>query len=248
MSKLPAPHVGRHKNCAPTGFSCGHRGHFIRRLPTATTDGGPGRSAETGYCPRMSRQRPLCDNACSNTAAAQSGASLRPHGNFDEFVARTHADSKIDRSRAAGRHRSTVGSRLGEGAHRNVLHGAVRHARDEQDVGDHHGLARRVQEAHGVRIAPSPRYRPAHELGAMRAHELRRRGFRRRRLRRQRAGDLVGRCRSTRTRSGRGAESGSAAARALAGSGFRPGTGLIGWSASAGGGCWSLGGGWSFWT
>jgi hypothetical protein len=157
---------------------------------------------------------------------------LRPHRDFDEcVVARTHADSKIDRCRAVGRHRSTVGSGFGEGAHRNVLHGAVGHVRDEQNRGDHQRPARRVQEAHGVRIAPSPRYRLAHKL-RVRAPE-RRRSFRRRRLRRWGAGDLVGRCRSTRTRSGRVAESRSAAARTLAGSGFRRGTGLIGWSVSA---------------
>src|SRR3989449_6971975 len=155
---------------------------------------------------------------------------LRPHGDFDEFVARTHADPKIDWSRPTGRHRSTVSSRLWEGAHRNILHGAVRHLRDEHDGGARHGPAGRVQEPHGVRLAPPQRYRLAHELPAGRTLEPRRRGPRRRRLRRWRAGDLFGRRRGARTRSDRGARSGSAAA-ALARCRFRRGTGLFGWSA-----------------
>ncbi len=88
----------------------------------------------------------------------QPGGSTRvlAHGDFDGSTVRSHADSKSDRSRAVGRHSSTIGSRLGEGAHRNVLHGAIRHARDEQDAGVHHRPARGVQDAHGVGIAPSP--------------------------------------------------------------------------------------------
>jgi hypothetical protein len=38
---------------------------------------------------------------------------LRPHGEFDVFVAIGHTNPKIDRSRLIGRHRCPIGSALG---------------------------------------------------------------------------------------------------------------------------------------
>lgn len=98
------------------------------------------------------------------TAADLEKQLLRLHGDFDALIARAHTNPKIDWSRPTGRHRCTVSSQLREGAHRNVLHGAVRHLRDEEHLSDHQRLTRGVQEAHGVRIAPSLRYRLVHEL------------------------------------------------------------------------------------
>src|SRR5262249_51028079 len=103
-----------------------------------------------------------------DVSGAPLGAALRRQRNLDKFVAAMNTDSKIDRSRAAGRHRSTVHSWLGQSAHPNLLHAPVSLVCDEHDAGDLHGLAGGVQETHGVRIAPSPRYRPEHELCAKR--------------------------------------------------------------------------------
>src|SRR4030095_13236940 len=128
--------------------------------------------------------------------SAHSSASLPPYGDFNDLVTGIYLNVKIDQSRATGRHRCTVGAWLGQSTHRNTFHGAVRHARDEQDLGDRHGPARGIQEADGVGIAPTPRYRRAHELRAVCAAQ-RPRGSRCRRLRRWIGGDLLGRCRDT---------------------------------------------------
>ena len=97
------------------------------------------------------------------TAADLEKQLLRFHGDFDALIARAHTNPKIDKSRLAGRHRCTVSSQLREGAHRNALHGAVRPTSDEPDLGARQGLAGRVQEPHGVRLAPGQRYRLAGE-------------------------------------------------------------------------------------
>ena len=123
-------------------------------MTTSDTTGFPGfeRLAALGAC----RPKP-----------AYSSASLPPYGDFNDFVTGIYLNVKIDWSRATGRHRGTVSSWLGQSTHRNTFHGAVRHARDEQDLGDHHGPARGIQEADGIGIAPTPRYRHAHELRAV---------------------------------------------------------------------------------
>ena len=102
----------------------------------------------------------------TNSRAVDPIAVNALHGDFDALIAFPHSDPKVNRTRPAGRHRCTVDSRLREGAHRNILHGAVRHTRDEPDFGARHGPACRVQEPHGVRLAPAPRFRLAGELRA----------------------------------------------------------------------------------
>src|SRR5207245_1252236 len=56
-----------------------------------------------------------------DTQHAAHGGPLRPHGNFNEFVARTHADSKSDWSRGRTRTRSSRGAESGSVAARALV-------------------------------------------------------------------------------------------------------------------------------
>jgi hypothetical protein len=82
-------------------------------------------------------------------------ARLASHRDSDPLLAISDANQKIGWSRPVGRHRRPVDSGFGQGAHRHGFHRAVRHLRDEHDLGDRHRLARRGRQPHGVRIAPA---------------------------------------------------------------------------------------------